>query len=740
MNKTTILIVEDEAIVAGDIQLQLQKLGYNPLPPTGSGERAVVLAKELRPDLVLMDIQLSGTLSGIVAAQIIREELSIPVVFLTAFADDDTLIRAKNTEPFGYILKPFREQDLRIAIEMAVFKSKAEAKLLASERRFRTIFNAEPECVIVLGASCSLHEINSAGLAILEAESAGEVRSRGILNFILPECRARFNDLYKAAIIGKKDLITFEITGLRGTRRWLEAHSAPLWDAEQGLTMMLCVIRDITERRQAEQTLRESERRLSGLIRSAMDAIITFDGEWNVVLFNPAAERIFRCTVGDVLGKSLHQFIPERFRVACDDHVRQFAGNGIPFLQLGTRTEIVGLRLDGEEFPAEASILQIDDSGKLFFTIILRDISERKRDSEALRESQSMLALILDSIPQGVFWKDRDSAYRGANRVVRLAMGYDSEESIVGKKDHDVASFSREQADFYVRTDSIVMESGEPQFDIQETMTLPDGSTICLETNKKPLHDPAGTVIGLLGTWQDITARKRTDDELLASRERLLILSRHLISAQEAERRRIAHELHDEIGQVFTAVSLHLQLVKSNIPTECSPLIDESLQIVGKAIQQVREMSLNMRPQMLDDFGLVATLQWFIERQRKHSGFEIFFDARIAGLELSADSKITCYRIVQEAITNIQRHAQAEHAWITYDESDVGVTLSVRDDGRGFDVIASEQRISRGHCLGLLGIRERVELLDGKCEIRSESGVGTTIHVFLPSQLNASES
>ena len=351
-----------------------------------------------------------------------------------------------------------------------------------------------------------------------------------------------------------------------------------------------------------------------------------------------------------------------------------------------------------------------------------------------------MLALILDSIPQGVFWKDRDSAYRGANRVVRLAMGYDSEESIVGKKDHDVASFSREQADFYVRTDSIVMESGEPQFDIQETMTLPDGSTICLETNKKPLHDPAGTVIGLLGTWQDITARKRTDDELLASRERLLILSRHLISAQEAERRRISHELHDEIGQVFTAVSLHLQLVKSNIPTECSPLIDESLQIVGKAIQQVREMSLNMRPQMLDDFGLVATLQWFIERQRKHSGFEVLFDARTAGQELSSDSKITCYRIVQEAITNIQRHAQAEHVWITYDESDVGVTLSVRDDGRGFDVIASEQRISRGHCLGLLGIRERVELLNGKCEIRSEFGAGTTIHVFVPSQLTASES
>jgi len=205
MKKTTILIVEDEAIVARDIQLQLQQLGYNPLAHTGSGERAVVLAKELRPDLVLMDIQLSGTLSGVAAAQIIRDESSIPVVFLTGFADDNTLALAKSTEPFGYILKPFSERDLRITIEMAVFKSKAEAKLLASERRFRTIFDAEPECVIVLGASCSLHEINSAGLAILEAESVDEVRTRGIMNFIFPECRASFDDLYQNAIIGKKD-------------------------------------------------------------------------------------------------------------------------------------------------------------------------------------------------------------------------------------------------------------------------------------------------------------------------------------------------------------------------------------------------------------------------------------------------------------------------------------------------------------------------------------------------------
>jgi len=605
-----ILIVEDEAIVARDIRVQLQELGYDPLPHTGSGEQAIVLAREFRPDLVLMDIELSGAMSGIQAAQAIRKELFIPVVYLTAFADDETVAATRKTEPFGYILKPFSQRDLRTAIEVALFKHKAEARLQASERRFRTIFEAEPECVLVLGECWSLREINTAGLAMFEATSSDEVSSYGFMNFTLPEYRGQVEDLYREATAGNTNSLAFEIAGLRGTRRWLEAHAAPLWDAEACFPLMLCIIRDITARRHAEQALRESEGRLSGIIGSAMDAIITFDDEWNVVQFNPAAERIFRCNIDEVFGRFIHQFIPERFRLAHDEHMRKFAACGHSIRELGGRTEIVALRPCGEEFAAEASILQVDASGKTYFTVILRDISERKR----------------------------------------------------------------------------------------------------------------------------------TDRQLLASRERLATLSRHLISAQEAERKRMSRELHDEIGQVFTAVSLHLQLVRSSIPEAFSPMIDDGLQIVGKAIQQVREMSLNMRPLMLDDFGLIPTLRWFIERQRKRSNLEIHLDARIAGLELSTDLKTTCYRIVQESITNIQRHAKAKNAWITYVESEAGIMLTIRDDGCGFDVITCEQRASHGECLGLLGIRERVELLNGQSEIKSESSAGTTINVFLPSHVEATES
>ena len=139
LTKPRILIVEDETIVARDIKQQLIELGYLPVGHATSGEEAIHLVGELSPDLVLMDIQLAGMLDGIAAAQLIREKFSLPVVFLTAFAADDVLARAKLTEPFGYILKPFSERELRTVLEMALYKHKADARLRDTTRQLRAL-------------------------------------------------------------------------------------------------------------------------------------------------------------------------------------------------------------------------------------------------------------------------------------------------------------------------------------------------------------------------------------------------------------------------------------------------------------------------------------------------------------------------------------------------------------------------------------------------------------------------
>ena len=130
MSKTNVLVVEDESIVAKDIQQSLTKLGYNVIGPASTGEKAVLLAEEFMPDIVLMDIMLKGGMNGIDTAAQIKEKLSIPVIFLTAYADEGTLAKAKVTEPYGYIIKPFKEIDLHTSIEMALYKHKKESEIL----------------------------------------------------------------------------------------------------------------------------------------------------------------------------------------------------------------------------------------------------------------------------------------------------------------------------------------------------------------------------------------------------------------------------------------------------------------------------------------------------------------------------------------------------------------------------------------------------------------------------------
>lgn len=170
MSKKNILVVEDEAIVSKDIQQNLKKLGYNIVGSAATGEKAIVLALETKPDLILMDIMLKGKMSGIDAAEQIREELSIPVIYLTAYADESTLGKAKVTEPYGYIIKPFKEVDLHTSIEMALYKHSKEREVI-KERDFlySIVENKETEGVIFVKSNSRLVKVKTSEILFVEA-------------------------------------------------------------------------------------------------------------------------------------------------------------------------------------------------------------------------------------------------------------------------------------------------------------------------------------------------------------------------------------------------------------------------------------------------------------------------------------------------------------------------------------------------------------------------------------------
>jgi PAS domain S-box-containing protein len=227
----------------------------------------------------------------------------------------------------------------------------------------------------------------------------------------------------------------------------------------------------------------------------------------------------------------------------------------------------------------------------------------------------------------------------------------------------------------------------------------------------------------------------RLFEEVQQSRKQLQGLSHRLIEVQEAERRRIAGELHDEVGQALTIVKMNLQAAQRLAGTTATNThFGESVAIVERALEQVRNLSLDLRPSLLDDLGFVAALRWYVARQARLAGFVLHFSVDDLGGRLTPALETTCFRVAQEALTNIVRHAQAREVWVRL-ACDDKLCLTIRDDGVGFDVSAAHARASHGESFGLLGMRERVGIVDGQLTISSSPGQGTLVYVCFPLQM-----
>lgn len=231
----------------------------------------------------------------------------------------------------------------------------------------------------------------------------------------------------------------------------------------------------------------------------------------------------------------------------------------------------------------------------------------------------------------------------------------------------------------------------------------------------------------------EISQRQQAEESQLKTQERLQTLSGKLIEAQEAERRRIARELHDEIGQALTAVKLNLQgLQRSFDESEITSPLQESISIVEVALQQVRSLSLDLRPSLLDDLGLVAALRWYLDRQSQRSGIIGELVAEPLETMLLPNLETTCFRIVQEALTNVVRYAQAKRVTVELWQQAAQLYLVIRDDGIGFDVQVAREQATQGRSLGLLGMEERALLVGGQIHIESVYQRGTEIRVCFP--------
>lgn len=258
-----------------------------------------------------------------------------------------------------------------------------------------------------------------------------------------------------------------------------------------------------------------------------------------------------------------------------------------------------------------------------------------------------------------------------------------------------------------------------------------NGEVQHLEGVAIPIKDRGKTALQIV--MRDVTPHIRATRQLHQYSERLRNLSKQLLTSQENERRHVARELHDEIGQSLTILKLNLQSLRRIGQADgLDRRIDASINIIEAALQKVRSLSLDLRPSILDDLGLIPALEWFLTRQNDLSGTAIQFIHGVIDRRIPPEVEIACFRITQEAITNVIRHAGATNAVVELHQRPGELHLSIRDNGGGFEVVRARAEAARGRSLGLLGMQERASLVGGHMDIKSAPEAGTDIEVSIP--------
>jgi len=349
-------------------------------------------------------------------------------------------------------------------------------------------------------------------------------------------------------------------------------------------------------------------------------------------------------------------------------------------------------------------------------------MAERKRTEVALRESEERYRELFENARDAIYVHDLEGNYTRVNRATETLTGYKREE-IVG---HNFAEFVPVEQFRYVRQSlyAKVAEQGETTYEID--VLAKDGRRVPVEVRSQAMYEN-GVMVGVQSTARDITERK-------LAQEGLKMFSRQLIEAQEDERRRIARELHDQVGQILTAIKMNLHNVQQASQASEVCHIKDNIEAVDQALRLVRDLSVELRPPVLDDFGLVTALHWFVDRYKKRTGLDVnvVINMPDENERFSRDLETACFRIAQEALTNIVRHAQANQALLRLVRGANVLLLSVKDDGVGFDPESLRKRAPRAATLGLIGMQERAHAAGGTIEINSAISQGTEVRLMLP--------
>jgi PAS domain S-box-containing protein len=491
------------------------------------------------------------------------------------------------------------------------------------------------------------------------------------------------------------------------------------------------LIENLAERQNA---LQESEGRFRALVEWLPDAIsVHRDGKR--IYVNPAAVRLYGAkSAQDLVGRPVLDLIHPDSRQTIEARLKNMTGHG----DSTQMAELRLLRLDGTAVDVELQSTEIIYERKPAVLTSVRDITERKQVEEALIERDSRYRTVVETSSDGFWVVDRDGRLLDANEAYARRSGYTREEllrmSIVDFEAKEAA------ADIAAHIDTIVRKGT----DVFETLhQAKDGTVWPVEITVRHRSDRPGQILCFL---RDITERIRVEEERKRSAEMLqlrtaeLERSHQLLQAltavqesiQEEERKRIARELHDELAQKLTVLKLQTRSIISTL-SEGSPGLAQQAQemnsLLTETMHAVSHIAANLRPPVLDELGLVSALHDLVEEFSERTRIECDFSVHPQGLSVDNRLATPLYRMVQEALTNVARHAEATEVIVSLYRNPSGkITLNISDDGKG---LPTEKQPTRGS-FGLIGMRERTAMLGGEITIHSQPGAGTSIEIVIP--------
>ncbi|WP_456426580.1 sensor histidine kinase [Rhodocaloribacter sp.] len=644
-------------------------------------------------------------------------------------------------------------------------RHQADSTLGRSIEQFRALIENALDIIMVLDAAGEVDYASPSVTHIL-GHTLDDLTGRRIFDYVHAEDEAAFARAFRRVVeAGEEEVrMTIRFRHRSGAWRTLETTWRGL-TGEDGVRRGVLNARDITERRWAEEALRESEQQYRALIEQSADAIYVLQDD-AFVLVNRAWEELFGYTRAEVLSPRFEilSVVAPRSRGVIEERRRRRAA-GKPVAPV---FEVQGRRRDGQTLDLEVSEADILWKGRPAIQGIYRDVTERKRAEKELRRYAERLE-VLRAIDQALLSAQSSSTIAEA-AVEHIRKLIPCLWAGVLLTDPEMPG-----------TLTVAAQAGEPlllpaeaRFSVAEfdlTDVLRQGAPVADGVSPEPVSSLGGLIAGA-GVQTIMRAALHMQEELLgvvvlgagatqaftedhrniarevaeqlsvamhsmrlfeavsAAHARLEQLSHRLVEVQEQERRHIALELHDEIGQVLTALNYTLDF--SGVPL--TPGQEEKLarahELVRLLTSRVRDLSLNLRPSMLDDLGLMPALLWYCERYQTQTGIKVHLHPLgVHGRRFRPEVETAAYRIIQEALNNVARYAEVDEVWVRVWIEPAELYVEVVDHGKGFD----PKQVKRGRpSAGLSGMQERAALVGGALHIEAGVGKGVYIRAVLP--------